>query len=249
MNIPFYITASVIGVGALGVIALPIMLSWASKRAAIPVNFATSVGLALAAWFVLTTVLAMADTFRLVIGEVVPVLGLGLLGTLVGGGLALAFSPGLRKLLSHPAAQSGVIALQAWRIEGAAFLMLMLLGQLPPLFALPAGLGDLFVGLTAPLVARNIHRPGARRWAIAWNLFGLTDLAVAIGLGAATSPGPVQLFITTPTSEAITAFPLAIIPTFFVPVSILLHLVSLRYLFSNPIKSSLKEKALVRASG
>lgn len=124
--------------------------------------------------------------------------------------------------------------------------MMMAVGQLPPLFALPAGLGDIITGLAAPFVARNLHRRGL---AIAWNLFGLADLAVALTLGPMTIPGPFQIFFTSPTSEAATAFPLAIIPTFIVPLSILLHLVSLRYLFSSAARSSGNEKTLVQASG
>jgi hypothetical protein len=77
----------------------------------------------------------------------------------------------------------------------------------------------------------------------------LTDLAVALGLGATTSPGPAQLFFTSPSYEAITAFPLAIIPTFLVPLSILLHLISLRYRFTGTVRSRLNEKTLVQASG
>lgn len=112
MNIPLYITALVIGISVFAAIALPITLARASQRAALPVNFATSVGLVLGAWLVLTTVLAIAGAYHLVLWEVVPVLGIGLLIPLIGGGLAIAFSPGLRNVLSNPAAQSGVIALQ-----------------------------------------------------------------------------------------------------------------------------------------
>ncbi|HLE26647.1 MAG TPA: hypothetical protein VI793_00925 [Anaerolineales bacterium] len=241
MNIPFYVTASVVVVAAIAAMAIPITLARASRRAALPVNVAAFVGLALGAGFVLTTALAAAGVYELALGEVVPAVSLGLLAVLAGAGLAILFSPRLRRVLDHPAAQQGVIALQSWRIEGAAFLVLMVLGQLPPLFALPAGLGDLFVGLTAPFVARMLLRPGARRWAIAWNLFGLADLAVAVGLGVTTTP-PTQLFFTTPTSVAITAFPLAIIPTFLVPLSIMLHLVSLRYLFSAAARAGPSEK-------
>lgn len=242
MNIPFYVTASVVAVGAIAAIALPITLARVSKRAALPVNVATPVGLALGAWLVLTTVLAATGAYRPALGVVVPPVGVALLVTLVGTGLAMMLFPGLRRVLSHPAAQQGVIALQTWRIEGAAFLILMMLGQLPRLFALPAGFGDLFVGVTAPFMARNLHRPGMRRIAIAWNVFGLIDLAVAVGLGVTTNPGATQLFFTLPTSAAMTAFPMAIIPTFLVPLSILLHLVSLWYLFSAPARSGLNDK-------
>jgi len=242
MNIPLYVTASVVAVGAIAAIALPIILARVSKRAAPPVNVATPVGLALGAWFVLTTILAAVGAYRPALSVVVPPVGLALLVTLVGTGLALMLFPGLRRVLDHPVAQQGVMALQTWRIEGAAFLILMLLGQLPPLFALPAGIGDLFVGMTAPFMARKLHRPGMHRLAIAWNLFGLLDLAVAVGLGVTTNPGATQLFFTLPTSEAMTAFPTAIIPTFLMPLSILLHLVSLRHLVSAPARSGFDGK-------
>ncbi len=45
MNIPLYVTASVVAVGAIAAIALPIILARVSKRAAPPVNVATPVGL------------------------------------------------------------------------------------------------------------------------------------------------------------------------------------------------------------
>src|SRR5262245_18293195 len=41
-------------------------------------------------------------------------------------------------------------AIQAWRVIGAMFLVLMSYGLLPGLFAWPAGLGDLIVGAYAP---------------------------------------------------------------------------------------------------
>jgi len=231
MDIALVVSISVVGVAAIAAVAIPIVLARASRRAALPVRLAWLLGVALVAAFALTTALAAAGSFELAIGGAVPAVSLGLLAVLAAAGVALLLSPRLRRLLAHPAAQPGAIALQAWRIEGAAFLAVLALGQLPPLFALPAGLGDLFVGLTAPFVARLIHRPGARRWVLAWHLFGLLDLAVAVGLGVTTTP-PTQVFFTTPTSVAITAFPLAIIPAFLVPLSIVLHFVSLRYLLT-----------------
>jgi hypothetical protein len=211
-------------------------------------NVPILVGIAVGAWFILTTALAFAGVYGVIAGGVVPVLGIAVLAGLAGAGLAISAWPQLRELLAHPATQPGMVALQVWRIEGAAFLALMALGQLPALFALPAGLGDLAVGLTAPLVARNFRRRGL---VIAWNLFGLADLGLALFLGATTAPGPVQLFSTTPTSELITAFPLAIIPAFLVPLSVLLHLVSLRYLLSpsaHAAKTTLASPAFSKAN-
>jgi hypothetical protein len=46
-----------------------------------------------------------------------------------------------------------------------------------------------------------------------------------------TSPGPAQVFDTMPTSELIPRFPLALVPTFLVPLAFTLHMVSLWQLF------------------
>ena len=56
------------------------------------------------------------------------------------------------------------------------------------------------------------------------------DLIVAIGLGVTPNPGPLHLFQTDPSGAVLTGFPLALFPTFFVPLSMLLHVLSLRYL-------------------
>ena len=63
-----------------------------------------------------------------------------------------------------------------------------------------------------------------------WNLFGLLDLANATALGLMTVPGPLNLLHTNPTSALLLASPLTIVPTFVVPIFVLMHLISLRYL-------------------
>jgi hypothetical protein len=55
----------------------------------------------------------------------------------------------------------------------------------------------------------------------------MADLVVAVALGVMTSPGPAHVFRTTPTSEFATQFPLALVPTFLVPLAFTLHVVSL----------------------
>ena len=104
-------------------------------------------------------------------------------------------------------------------------------GQVPALWAWPAGVGDIIVGAAAPWVASGLDAPGGRRRAIIFNLFGVADLIVAVGLGITTNPGPVQLFHTTPTAALMTRFPMALVPTFLVPLAFMLHIVSLWQLF------------------
>ena len=52
-----------------------------------------------------------------------------------------------------------VASIQAWRFGGFVFLILYAYGILPGLFALPAGLGDMAVGITAPWIVLSLNRP------------------------------------------------------------------------------------------
>ena len=49
-----------------------------------------------------------------------------------------------------------VTSVQAWRVAGFVFLPLLVFGHLPALFAWPAGLGDVAVGLAAPWVVWRV---------------------------------------------------------------------------------------------
>jgi hypothetical protein len=110
--------------------------------------------------------------------------------------------------------------LNVWRLEGALFLALMFTGQVPAIWAIPAGVGDVLIGGSAFRVAARLDAPGGRRRAVIFNLLGLLDLVVAIGLGITTNPGPVQIFHTTPSAELLTRFPMALVPGFLVPLAL-----------------------------
>jgi hypothetical protein len=160
-----------------------------------------------------------------------PAVGIQLVIALAGLSLALVVSPSLRSLLTN---QQNLIRLNVWRLVGAVFLALMFTRQVPALWALPAGVGDVLVGAAAFWVAGGLDLPGGRRRAVIFNLLGMLDLVVAIGLGMMTSPGPVQIFHTTPTSELVTHFPLVLVPTFLVPLAFMVHIVSLWQLSGRP---------------
>jgi hypothetical protein len=108
-------------------------------------------------------------------------------------------------------------------VAGIAFLITMALGHLPALFALPAGLGDITTGVAAVLLRRRPARGAGRRAALWLNGFGLADLVVALTLGALTA---YQLIQVTPTGSAISALPLALVPTAEVPLLLALHITS-----------------------
>ena len=126
-------------------------------------------------------------------------------------------------------------ATQSWRFAGFGFLALYTLGLLPGYFAWPAGLGDMAIGLTAPWVVIALSRKqrfAASKTFVAWNIFGIFDFAVlAVGMGAIAPLLFVRLAQTvTPqmtTAAPMRHLPLVLIPTCFVPMFTIFHLVAL----------------------
>jgi hypothetical protein len=110
---------------------------------------------------------------------------------------------------------------QTWRTEGLVFLVLYTYGILPGQFALPAGWGDIAIGATAPLVALKLANPKYRKSFIFWQLLGITDLVMAVGLGVTAqliSPHGIA-------TSAMTVLPMSLIPTFAVPLFMILHFI------------------------
>src|SRR5262249_48072203 len=115
---------------------------------------------------------------------------------------------------------------QTSRVVGVVFLILYLQGELPAVFALPAGLGDVAVGITAPLVAWAWKRPFPYRTFLAWNVLGTVDLVTAVSLGALASATPVGVLAGDTSTRLVGQFPVSLIPTYFVPLLLILHLIS-----------------------
>jgi hypothetical protein len=118
---------------------------------------------------------------------------------------------------------SGLIAAQVFRVIGLLLLIAWLAGTLPGGFALPAAIGDLTVGLTAPLVATAVARRRSLRLAWTWNILGTADLVTAVTLGVLHGGPPLGLLAGTVTTNAVAHYPLSLIPTFGVPLALLLH--------------------------
>jgi hypothetical protein len=156
-----------------------------------------------------------------------PVAIAGYLGLL----LALSRIPVVTRALAAPGMVSRLELPHTPRVAGVAFLLYMALGHLPALFALPAGLGDIAAGIAAPLVARRLAQGTGRRAALWFNAFGMTDLVIALILGALTGFG---LLYVTPSSAPIAELPLALIPTATVPLLFALHITSMAALARAP---------------
>ncbi len=121
-----------------------------------------------------------------------------------------------------------VTSLQAWRVAGFAFLPLLFFVHLPGLFAWPAALGDVAVGLAAPWVVWRVVKDPGYAWTrgfAAFHWLGLLDVASALGtftIASGIIPG-----LTDPTSVAIEEMPLSLIPGFLVPAFVIMHAVAL----------------------
>jgi hypothetical protein len=235
--IPWHITLVVLALNLTIAVAVWGILSRAAGRSGLSAPAQRSVragaALFLAAWLGAALLLApapasLATRDRFYITPLIPLF--------VVLGLTVAFltlwrSVALRRVLAA-ASLPALVGVQVYRTIGAVFVVLLALGQLPAHFALPAGWGDVAIGVTAPLVALALARgvPGGRTLAIAWNVLGLLDLVVAVGMGTGflaplLAPG---LGPRVAPAAAMGVFPLIVIPTFAVPVAVLLHVLALR---------------------
>jgi hypothetical protein len=122
-----------------------------------------------------------------------------------------------------------IAGIQAWRWAGLGFLSLYAHKVLPAVFALPAGLGDMAIGVTAPwIMLALIRQPGfaASGAFIRWNVLGISDLIIAISIGTLSA-----FFATGAPGEISTApmatLPLLLIPAFLVPLFLMLHIAAL----------------------
>lgn len=118
-----------------------------------------------------------------------------------------------------------VAGIQAWRWGGLGFLALYAYGILPGLFAIPAALGDMAIGFSAPWIVLGLIRDrtfvAGRRYLL-WNILGILDLVVAVSLGTICS-GFIPGLTGTVTTSAMAQLPLVLIPAYFVPLFIVLH--------------------------
>lgn len=166
----------------------------------------------LAAWLVAIMFLAGNNFF---VGDVLPPrVPLAMLLTLAFGYLLLLSSSFRGIIAAIP--QHWLIGIQTFRVLGGIFIVRYFQGELPALFAIPAGVGDILTGIFAPLVAYWLYsgKSYARGAAIAWNLFGMADLVNAVAIGVSTGGAGL-------------VFPLVLIPVYTVPRAFLIHSYSL----------------------
>jgi hypothetical protein len=191
-------------------------------------RFGLASGVYLGGWLVLAFVLGSSGLFQATPSRVFPTVALGIALPILAGMFLLSRSAALNSVLAA-IPLPWLTGVQFYRVLGVNFLVLFALGLLPGEFAIPAGAGDVVVGLVAPVVGYLFYK--GYRWSclavLRWNVAGVLDLVVAVATGFLSSPGPFQALALETPNELITAFPLVLVPVFAVPLSILLHLVAL----------------------
>ena len=250
-SVPSYLTPYVI-IGSVAAIATLLFgLRRALRGTALPEKERAkafwSVSALLVAWFIFAVATSLAGWWGGVPRRV-PTIQYGLFIPIMVGVVLFWTWPLLRRTLAV-VPNEWLVGIQFYRALGVIFLILYAAGRLPALFALPAGLGDVAVGLLAPAAAAAYARAsvGAVRRLRLWNALGIADLVIAVTIGFLTSPSPLQVAAFDRPSTLISVFPLSLIRVYMVPLSILMHFASLHRLRhaetrSAPVGSALSQR-------
>jgi hypothetical protein len=176
-------------------------------------------------WIGLQVSLAAAGAFGGALGLKVPIIGVMVVLPVLVIAIAWQLWPAMRSaLLALP--MPLLIGLNVSRVLGAFFLFLAAAGTLDGPFPISAGWGDVITGVAAlPLAVAVARRGNSIGGSIfAWNVFGLLDLVVAVGLGTISFNGFIlQLIKSGVGSDAIQTLPWSMIPTVLVPLYLIVH--------------------------
>jgi hypothetical protein len=136
------------------------------------------------------------------------------------------------------ASAQGVLAFPLWLILGTQFFrvgvelflhQLWIEGLVPRMMTFKGANIDIYIGLSAPLIAWLSTRG---RWGLklarAWNILGLLALLNVVTRAVLTAPGPLNLIHTEVPDQIIGTFPFLLIPGFFVPLAVMLHVLAIR---------------------
>ena len=171
-------------------------------------------------WFLFALSASALHLFQNNSNRIGVAVGIAALTPIVAFSLWFAASEGFRHftLTLNPRVLTSA---QAWRMVGFTFVLLEARGVLPAVFALPAGYGDMAIGVTASFVAWKLADADHRNSFILWQVLGILDLVNAVGVG--TTAG--LLSPQGPSMAAMTVLPLSLIPTFLVPLFLMLHVI------------------------
>ncbi len=176
-------------------------------------------------WFVIILVLISNGIFHLEDGQKSPLLLITLIIPIAGSYIIYRSSKTVQQFIfSIPL--YWLTVLQVFRTGGLLFFYLLVLGILPAVFALPAGVGDFTAGILAIPASYMLWKmkKHARKMAAVATIFGIGDLVVAISIGNISSAG-----------SSISTTLLVLIPTFLVPLFLIAHMFTILRLQKNKL--------------
>lgn len=142
-----------------------------------------------------------------------------LIGVLAVGVIAaVMFVPALRSWI-ETVDERLLVGLHLSRFVGIWFLVLHSQGRLPWDFAVPGGIGDIFVAVLALMLIATMRADNdtGRGAYLVWNVIGLGDILFVVVTAA-------RLAVTEPGSmDEILRLPLCLLPTWLVPLIIATH--------------------------
>ena len=208
---------------ALSIVALSMLIT--ARRAAV----LAPVSIALGAWLALTFALAKGGVFQH-FESLPPRVMVAAMTALVASLAWTRTASGRRFVEALPLA--AIAAMQVFRVPvEVALHALYERGALPVQMTWSGRNVDVFVGVTAPLVAWAFHRSliGRRAFA-AWHLASLAALVNIVATSAMSFPGPLRRFHEGVSAELVATAPFIWLPAVLVPFAAVSHVVSLRAL-------------------
>jgi hypothetical protein len=146
-----------------------------------------------------------------------PVIGAIVAATITVPTVWYFLSPALRRVV-EATGHRRIAIFHIWRIPAAIlFFWYGMRGQLPPLFWILAGTGDLIAGFYAAWIT---FRPKSASQYRRFHSFGFADFVVAVGTGLTYT------LLLDPRMAPITTLPLALVPLFGVGISGATHLMA-----------------------
>jgi hypothetical protein len=205
-------------------------------------RYAKLTTLLIAAWLVFSVAASALHLYRTGSGEPPLPLGLAAVVPIVVFLVWFARSAQFRQftLSLNPRALTFV---QSWRMAGFVFLVLAAYGILPRFFALPAGWGDMAIGATAWLAGWKLVSADHRSSFMLWQVLGIADLVMAVTLGTLAGVLAPHGIPTSP----MTVLPLSLIPTFAVPLLLILHVVCIAQAMRWPARHGSRSGVQVRS--
>jgi hypothetical protein len=144
--------------------------------------------------------------------------------------VVIVFNTPFYKSINRNASAAVLVRIHLFRLIGSFLLILSITGELPLIFGVISGAGDIITAVASIFVARMLEQKiaNAKRIALIWNTFGLLDIIATSAMAFIFT----KLAMDTGGNgvQALARFPFCLIPALAPPLIIFLHLTIYRKL-------------------